>query len=144
VARLTLRCGGGGLPRARGATGSPKASAPAGGRLGGTGGTDAGGGKGRLIFLYSLTYMIASQYSHRHFGLVAGSIADISVPLSSLETLSVHETGVCPYYCAGPPLYAAGQRFFMRVGGDVSAFLPRDFALSVQRAIDEVGNEVPP
>ena len=53
MARLTRRCGGGGLPGARGDTGSPRASAPAGGRLGGTGGTDAGGGKGRLIFLYS-------------------------------------------------------------------------------------------
>ena len=48
AARLTRRGGGGGLPGARGETRSPRASAPAGGRLGGTGWADAGGGKGSV------------------------------------------------------------------------------------------------
>jgi len=90
-----------------------------------------------------LTYMVASQYSHgtwvsgglyrRHFGTAK----------QFGEFISPQDWGL-PLLLCWFALHAAGQRFFMRVGGDVSAFLPRDFALSVQRAIDEVGNEVPP
>jgi D-beta-D-heptose 7-phosphate kinase/D-beta-D-heptose 1-phosphate adenosyltransferase len=68
--RTASRPAWGRRPVARGDTGTPWASAPAGGRLGGTRGTDTVSGKGALNFL------LASQICER---LIVGLNSDLSV-----------------------------------------------------------------